>query len=124
MNIGDTIYSLMQGVSVTGFDPTKCFPNVVAQGESFPAVVYEIDSKSPERSKSGNSKIDTIAFSLYIFSNNYDLCNDISEAVRGVFDGYRQDEVDKIRYIDGHTAFETTSKVHVFIDTYEIRLKR
>ena len=126
MNIGTIIYDRIQNVNISGFTTENVYPNVIAQGVEFPAVVYEIDRTNPERTKSGNSKVDTIAFNLYIFSNDYDQCNSISDAIRDQLDGYRsiEDDCDKIIFVASNVAYESASKVNVFIDTYEIRVKK
>lgn len=126
MNIGNKIYNLWQTLAVSNFDTKKVYPNIIEQGIEFPAVVYEISSTSPENTKQTTSKLDTIAINFYIFSNDFDVCQSIAEGSRTIFDGHRdlQNDIDSIIFIASHSTFDNSSKTHIFIDTYEIRVKK
>ena len=57
------------------------YPYVINEGTSLPAVVYTIDSLSPEYDKDG-WVLDTIEFSVVTFSNDYSSLQDIVAQVR------------------------------------------
>jgi hypothetical protein len=84
--IGKTIKSLLSGDStLTALVGTKIFPYVMNEDTSLPAVVYSIDSLSPEYNKGGWA-LDSIDFTIHSFSDNYDELQSVIVAVRAALE--------------------------------------
>ena len=80
--IAKTIKSLLAGEStLTALIGTKIFPYVMNEDTSLPAVVYSIDSVTPEYTKGGWA-LDRVEFTVHSFSGSYDELQDVSGAIR------------------------------------------
>lgn len=84
--IGKTIKSLLAAdstlVSLVG---TKVYPYVMNENTALPAVVYTIDSVSPEYNKNGWA-LDDIEFSVHCFAKDYEQLQSVVSAVRGALE--------------------------------------
>lgn len=80
--IAKTIKSLLAGEStLTALIGTKIFPYVMNEDTSLPAVVYSIETLTPEYNKGGWA-LDRIDFTVHSFSDNYVELQNIVGAVR------------------------------------------
>ena len=59
MEIGKAIYNILSTDSAIAAEVgTRIFPNVAAQSESFPFIIYDVQNDSPEDSKDGVAMLD------------------------------------------------------------------
>jgi hypothetical protein len=88
--IGKTIKSIMAGnVALTALVPaTRMFPYVMNEGTDLPAIVYTIDSISPDYNKGGWAT-DDVKFSVHSFDKAYADLQSIVSAVRTALEGSR-----------------------------------
>lgn len=81
--IGEVIYNLLStDVALTALVPaTKIFPYVLNESTVLPAIIYTIDTVSPEYTKDGWAQDDT-TFSVTSLSKDYNNLQEIVTAVR------------------------------------------
>jgi hypothetical protein len=79
--IAKTINTLLTGgSSLVTLVGTKIFPYVMNENTELPAIVYTVDSLSPEYTKGGWSG-DYIQFSVHSFSKSYTELQNVVDAV-------------------------------------------
>jgi hypothetical protein len=85
--IGKVVRSLLSGSgTLTALVPaTKMFPYVMNEDTDLPAIVYTIDNIDPEYDKDGWTH-DKCTFSVFSFSPDYAVLQDIVAAVRGALE--------------------------------------
>jgi len=88
--IGKTIKSiLVNNGTLTALVPvTRIFPYVMNEDTVLPAIIYSINSVSPEYNKGGWA-LDTISFSVHSFAKDYAALQTVVSAVRGALEWNR-----------------------------------
>jgi hypothetical protein len=102
--IGKTIKSILTGDStlIALVPAVRMFPYVMNEDTVLPAIVYTIDSVSPDYNKGGWA-LDEVMFSVFSFSKDYAQLQSIALAVRGALElsatGYGTESIGNIYLI-------------------------
>lgn len=104
----------------------RMYPVAVAAETTFPFIVYERTSVTPNHTKDG-SPGDTVAANVYVFSRNYAESVAVAEQVRTALDGsggrYATFEVEDCYLTDADEAFADNvfmQQLSFTIETYEL----
>lgn len=127
--IGKTIKSLLTGnAALVALVANKIYPYVMNESTALPAVIYTIESLSPEYTKGGWMN-DDISFSVHSFSKDYAELQTVVAAVRTALElkntGYGTQLINRI-YITGQNegydnsadAYYNQLTFSVIINTY------
>lgn len=83
-------------VSVVG---DRIFPVAIPQKETRPSVCIAIDGNDPQdTNKLGRSPVDVMNIALYLEAKTYEQMDVMSQKIRDLFNAYRGDLVDTIRF--------------------------
>jgi hypothetical protein len=102
--IGKTIKSILTGDStlIALVPAVRMFPYVMNEDTVLPAIVYTIDSVSPDYNKGGWA-LDEVMFSVFSFSKDYAQLQSVALAVRGALElstaGYGTESIGNIYLI-------------------------
>ena len=97
---------LVDDSDVSGVVSTRVFPNYVPQGESLPAIVYNLDDTKPIAHLSGRSGV-VADFEVLCLADGYGTAKDLAEKVRAAVAMYTGDvtpdseamQVDRILHV-------------------------
>ena len=128
MKVGKAIYNILINDSgILGKVSTRIFPEIAAQGEVQPYIVYSVVSNSPSNTKDDNGEIDEAAIEVYCFHNKYSDAIDLGVAVRaalerknGTFGGV---QIQSINYTNEQMDVNPERNIWVAIQDYTIRIK-
>lgn len=104
---------LTNSASLTALVPsTSIYPYVINENTPLPAIIYTIDSLSPEYDKDGWAG-DIYDFSIISFSDNYSLLQDIIlqirntlELIKGTYNGIKINRVQLEGLTEGYNITE------------------
>jgi hypothetical protein len=124
--IAKTINTLLTGgSSLVTLVGTKIFPYVMNENTELPAIVYTVDSLSPEYTKGGWSG-DYIQFSVHSFSKSYTELQNVVDAVRDAVElketGYSGQEISRITLTSQEEGFDNEAGVFYNKQTYNVKL--
>lgn len=124
--IAKTINTLLTGgASLVALVGTKIFPYVMNEDTSLPAIVYTVDSLTPEYNKSSWSG-DHIQFSVHSFAVSYTSLQDVVDAVRDAVElkatGYSGQEISRIILIGQEEGFDNEAGVFYNKQTFNVKL--
>ena len=89
MEIGKAIYNILSGtLAISNKVGTKIFPNVATQSESFPFIIYDVQSDSPEDTKDGVANLDITNMMVSAYSDTYSNATEIGSSIRDALDRY------------------------------------
>jgi len=89
MDIGKAIYNILsENVAVAAIVDTRIFPNVATQSESFPFIIYDVQSDSPEDTKDGVANLDITNMMVSAYSDSYSNATEIAGTIREALDRY------------------------------------
>lgn len=129
MKCGKAIFGILSvDAGVTAICSTRIFPDVAAQGTSFPFAVYNITRLAPSDTKSGVSTLDEERYDINCVSATYSEAIALSEAIRTALDRYSGTvsgvEVQSIQFTDFETDFDVANEVYIAVIEIIIRVKR
>ena len=127
MIVGKAIYSiLITDSDILGTVSTRIFPEIAAQGETQPYIVYSVVSNNPSDTKDDNGEIDEAQVEVYCFHNKYSDAIDLGVKVRaalerknGTFGGVK---IQSINYTNEQMDVNPERSIWVAIQDYTIRI--
>lgn len=128
MNEGKAIYSILTNDSdVSAIVGTRVYPQIAAQGASFPFVVYVLQALEPSDTKSGVSTLDEIRYDLVVASETYAQASDLTNKVRTALDRYTGTVegvvIDSIQFVDLDVDNDPATETYVTSSEFIIRVK-
>ena len=129
MNEGKAIYSILTNDSdVSAIIGTKVYPQIAAQGATFPFVVYVLQDNSPSDTKSGVSTLDEIRYDIVAAAETYTELSSLTERIRLALDRYTGTVegvvIDSIQFIDLDVDNDPATETYVSSSEYILRIKR
>lgn len=129
MTEGKAIYSILTSDSdVNAIVGTRVYPQIAAQGASFPFIVYLLDDLEPSDTKSGVSTLDEVRYEIVAAAETYAVLADLTEKIRTALDRYTGTVagvvIDSIQFTDLDTANDDNNEVFVSSSEFIIRVKR
>lgn len=129
MNEGKAIHELLTSdVDVSAIAGDRIFPQIAAQGASFPFVVYVLQDTSPSDTKSGVSTLDEVRYDIVVASETYAQASDLTNKIRAVLDRYSGTVsgvvIDSIQFIDLDADNDPDTETFLTSSEYIIRVKR
>lgn len=129
MNEGKAIHELLTSdVDVSAIVGDRVFPQIAAQGASFPFVVYVLQDTSPSDTKSGVSTLDEVRYDIVVASETYAQASDLTNKIRTVLDRYSGTVsgvvIDSIQFIDLDADNDPDTETFLTSSEYIIRVKR
>lgn len=117
---------------VSSLVSTRIFPNVIPQGESMPAIAYQMISGAREHTTDGPEGLCQARFQVTCWAGTYSEAKQLSEAVRKELDGYRgtvssvvidsillENELDAPRLVGGVDVLKRFGKILDFVIWFE-----
>lgn len=128
MNEGKAIYSILSSDSdVSAIVGTRIYPQIAAQGASFPFLVYVLQGTTPSDTKSGVSTLDEVRYDIVVASETYAEASDLTNKVRTALDRYTGTVagvvIDSIQFIDLDVDNDPATETYVTSSEYIIRVK-
>ena len=129
MTEGKALYSILTSDSdVNAIVGTRVYPQIAAQGASFPFIVYLLDDLEPSDTKSGVSTLDEVRYEIVAAAETYAVLADLTEKIRTALDRYTGTVagvvIDSIQFTDLDTANDDNNEVFVSSSEFIIRVKR
>jgi len=129
MNEGKAIYSILTSDSdVSSIVGTKVYPQIAAQGATFPFIVYLLVDIDPSDTKSGVSTLDEVRYEVIAAAETYAEVADLTNKIRTALDRYTGTVagvvIDSIQFTDIDTSNDVNNEVYVTSSEYIIRVKR
>ena len=129
MNEGKAIYSILTNDSdVSAIIGTKVYPQIAAQGATFPFVVYVLQDNSPSDTKSGVSTLDEIRYDIVAAAETYSALSSLTERIRLALDRYTGTVsgivVDSIQFTELDVDNDPATETFVSSSEYILRIKR
>lgn len=129
MTEGKAIYSILTSDSdVNAIVGNRVYPQIAAQGASFPFIVYLLDDLEPSDTKSGVSTLDEVRYEIVAAAETYAVLADLTEKIRTALDRYTGTVagvvIDSIQFTDLDTANDDNNEVFVSSSEFIIRVKR
>jgi len=129
METGKAIYKLLKDSSDVGaICGDKVYPEVAAQTEDLPLVIYTIRDQSPSPHKDGTSNLDTAGVEIISCSDDYSQCMDLAIACRdavdrvgGTINGV---EVQSIEFRTQGIEFDYITSAYIVTQNYDVRIQR
>lgn len=108
--IGGAIYKLLtDDPDFAAIAGDRVFPLRIAQGEDLPAVAYQTISNRPTNCKEGDGGLDRKRLQINIYSEDYDLQEELSEITRSILTSF-SGTVEGVRIAD--ITYETETDLH------------
>lgn len=128
MNEGKAIYSILSSDSaVNAIVGTRIYPQIAAQGASFPFVVYVMQGTTPSDTKSGVSTLDEVRYDIVAAAETYAEVSDLTNKIRTALDRYTGTVagvvIDSIQFIDLDADNDPATETYVTSSEYIIRVK-
>jgi len=129
MTEGKAIYSILTSDSdINAIVGSRVYPQIAAQGASFPFIVYLLDDLEPSDTKSGVSTLDEVRYEIVAAAETYAVLADLTEKIRTALDRYTGTVagvvIDSIQFTDLDTANDDNNEVFVSSSEFIIRVKR
>jgi hypothetical protein len=129
MTEGKALYSILTSDSdINAIVGTRVYPQIAAQGASFPFIVYLLDDLEPSDTKSGVSTLDEVRYEIVAAAETYAVLADLTEKIRTALDRYTGTVagvvIDSIQFTDLDTANDDNNEVFVSSSEFIIRVKR
>lgn len=129
MNEGKAINALLSAdADVSAIVGDRIYPQIAAQGASFPFVVYVLQDTSPSDTKSGVSTLDEVRYDIVVASETYAEASDLTNKIRAVLDRYSGTVsgvvIDSIQFIDLDADNDPETETFLTSSEYIIRVKR
>jgi hypothetical protein len=89
MDIGKSIYNILSTTTaINNLVGTRIFPNVAAQSEAFPFIIYDVQNDSPEDTKDGVANLDITNMMVSSYSDSYAEATKLGNYIRDALDRY------------------------------------
>lgn len=129
MNEGKAIYSLLTSdAAVNALVNGRVYPQIAAQGASFPFAVYLLTDIDPSDTKSGVSTLDEVRYDIVVAAQTYAAAADLTEKIRTVLDRYSGTVagvvIDSIQFVNLDADNDPATETFVTSSEYIIRVKR
>ena len=111
MKSGLAIYDILSNDSdVSALVSTRIFPNVAKNATTFPFIIYDVESESPEDSKDGVATLDVDSVMVSVYSKTYSEASDLARKIRTALDrksgSYGGIDVQSIQYNNYNDLFD------------------
>ena len=125
--IKDVIYNkLSTTANVTAIVSTKIYPYLAIENVVEPYIVYEPNNIEPTDDKDGPSDLDTITFSIEMYSKTPSELEDLANKVRTVFDRFKGTVetvvVQSIKFVGEDGGYADEDRVFIKIQQYSARI--
>lgn len=129
MTEGKAIYSILTSdADVNALVSGRVYPQIAAQGASFPFVVYLLTNVGPSDTKSGVSTLDEVRYDIVVAAETYAVAADLTEKVRAALDRYSGTVagvvIDSIQFQTLDADNDPATETFVTSSEYVIRVKR
>jgi len=89
MDIGKSIYNILSNTTaINNLVGTRIFPNVAAQSEVFPFIIYDVQNDFPEDTKDGVANLDITNMMVSAYSDSYAEATKLGNYIRDALDRY------------------------------------
>lgn len=129
MTEGKAIYSILTSdADVNALVSGRVYPQIAAQGATFPFVVYLLTNVGPSDTKSGVSTLDEVRYDIVVAAETYAVAADLTEKVRAALDRYSGTVagvvIDSIQFQTLDADNDPATETFVTSSEYVIRVKR
>lgn len=130
MSLAAHLYKkLLDTSSIFNIVGSRIFPLTMPQGESFPCLIYQEQTRESNDTKSGASTFDKVAIQIDVYASTYKSAKALAEHVRTALDRYsgtlEGTTFDQVVFVDeSDEGLQEEHRVFRVLQSYQIRLQR